>query len=172
MYLEAQEFEKAASLREKEKVLRHREEEMKREWRRTRARAPSRWARWTSSSSSPAGPASRCPSWRRRNRPSSPAWKTRCTGGSSARTTPWLRCPRHPPVAGRPQGRQAARRVVRVPRSHRRGQDRAGARARRVPLRRRERADPHRHVRVHGEVLGVPAARRPPGYVGYEEAAS
>src|SRR5207249_2408513 len=32
MYLEAQEFEKAASLREKEKILQHREEEMKREW--------------------------------------------------------------------------------------------------------------------------------------------
>src|SRR2546430_17296289 len=32
MYLEAQEFEKAASLREKEKILRHREEELKREW--------------------------------------------------------------------------------------------------------------------------------------------
>src|SRR5687768_14491542 len=32
MFLEAQEFEKAASLREKEKVLRAREEELKREW--------------------------------------------------------------------------------------------------------------------------------------------
>jgi ATP-dependent Clp protease ATP-binding subunit ClpC len=32
MYLEAQEFEKAAALREKEKLLRHREEELKREW--------------------------------------------------------------------------------------------------------------------------------------------
>ncbi len=32
MYLEAQEFEKAASLREKEKILRHRDEELKREW--------------------------------------------------------------------------------------------------------------------------------------------
>jgi len=32
MYLEAQEFEKAASLREKEKILRVREEEMKRDW--------------------------------------------------------------------------------------------------------------------------------------------
>jgi ATP-dependent Clp protease ATP-binding subunit ClpC len=32
MYLEAQEFEKAAALREKEKVLRAREEELKREW--------------------------------------------------------------------------------------------------------------------------------------------
>ncbi len=31
-YLEAQEFEKAASLREKDKILRHRQEEMKRDW--------------------------------------------------------------------------------------------------------------------------------------------
>jgi ATP-dependent Clp protease ATP-binding subunit ClpC len=38
MYLEAQEFEKAASLREKEKVLQHREEEMKREWDRTKGK--------------------------------------------------------------------------------------------------------------------------------------
>jgi ATP-dependent Clp protease ATP-binding subunit ClpC len=38
MYLEAQEFEKAASLREKEKVLRHREEEMKREWEKTKGK--------------------------------------------------------------------------------------------------------------------------------------
>jgi ATP-dependent Clp protease ATP-binding subunit ClpC len=38
MYLEAQEFEKAASLREKEKVLQHREEEMKREWERTKGK--------------------------------------------------------------------------------------------------------------------------------------
>src|SRR5262249_57485717 len=38
MYLEAQEFEKAASLREKEKILKHREEEMKREWERTKGK--------------------------------------------------------------------------------------------------------------------------------------
>jgi ATP-dependent Clp protease ATP-binding subunit ClpC len=38
MYLEAQEFEKAASLREKEKILQHREEEMKREWERTKGK--------------------------------------------------------------------------------------------------------------------------------------
>src|SRR5437879_13791745 len=38
MYLEAQEFEKAASLREKEKILRHRDEELKREWERNKGK--------------------------------------------------------------------------------------------------------------------------------------
>ena len=38
-------------------------------------------------------------------------------------------------------------------------QDRAGAHARRVPLRRRGRDDPGRHVGVHGEALRVPARR-------------
>jgi ATP-dependent Clp protease ATP-binding subunit ClpC len=40
MYLEAQEFEKAASLREKEKLLRTRDEEMKREWDRRKNKGP------------------------------------------------------------------------------------------------------------------------------------
>src|SRR5207247_412376 len=40
MYLEAQEFEKAASLREKEKLLRGRDEEMKREWDERKAKGP------------------------------------------------------------------------------------------------------------------------------------
>ena len=51
-------------------------------------------------------------------------------------------------------------RLVPVPRPDRRRQDRAGARARRVPVRRRARDGPHRHVRVHGEALGVAAGRR------------
>src|SRR3989442_15671752 len=38
MYLEAQEFEKSASLREKEKILRHRGEELKREWEKNRGK--------------------------------------------------------------------------------------------------------------------------------------
>jgi ATP-dependent Clp protease ATP-binding subunit ClpC len=41
MFLEAQEFEKAASLREKEKVLRGRDEELKREWEKNKGRQPS-----------------------------------------------------------------------------------------------------------------------------------
>ena len=40
MYLEAQEFEKAASLREKEKLLRGRDEDMKREWDKRKGRGP------------------------------------------------------------------------------------------------------------------------------------
>ena len=69
--------------------------------------------------------------------------------------------PGHPPLARRPQGRQAPGRLVRVPRPDRRRQDRAGPGARRVPVRRRERPDPGRHVGVHGEVLGLAAARAP-----------
>ncbi|MBI4012689.1 MAG: ATP-dependent Clp protease ATP-binding subunit, partial [Candidatus Rokubacteria bacterium] len=41
MFLEAQEFEKAASLREKEKVLRGRDEELKREWEKNKGRQTS-----------------------------------------------------------------------------------------------------------------------------------
>ncbi|MBI3455142.1 MAG: ATP-dependent Clp protease ATP-binding subunit [Candidatus Rokubacteria bacterium] len=41
MFLEAQEFEKAASLREKEKVLRGRDEDLKREWEKNKGRQPS-----------------------------------------------------------------------------------------------------------------------------------
>ncbi len=40
MYLEAQEFEKAASLREKEKLLRGRDDEMKREWDKRKGKGP------------------------------------------------------------------------------------------------------------------------------------
>ena len=40
MYLEAQEFEKAASLREKEKLLRGRDEEMKRDWDKRKGKGP------------------------------------------------------------------------------------------------------------------------------------
>ena len=51
----------------------------------------------------------------------------------------------------------------------RRRQDRAGARARRVPVRRRARDGAHRHERVPGEAHGRALIGAPPGYVGYEE---
>ena len=91
MYLEAQEFEKAASLREKEKVLRHRDEELKREWEKNKGKGTqsveeediefivSRWTGIPLRSS------------RRRSPRSSRGWKRRCTAGSSARTTRWRR---------------------------------------------------------------------------------
>jgi len=115
MYLEAQEFEKAASLREKEKLLRHREEELKREWEKTKGKGTQSVARTTSSISSPGGPAFRCRSSRKRSRPSSPAWRRPCTAGSSARRRGRRGLARHPPLARRPQGRQASGWLVRLP---------------------------------------------------------
>ena len=64
-----------------------------------------------------------------------------------------------PPLARRPEGPEAPDRLVRLPRPVGRRQDRAGAHARRVPVRRRGRDDPHRHVRVHGEARGLAPGR-------------
>ena len=64
-----------------------------------------------------------------------------------------------PPRARRDQGSEAPDRLVHLPRPLRRRQDRARPHAGRVPLRRRGRDDPDRHVGVHGEALRV-AARR------------
>ena len=55
------------------------------------------------------------------------------------------------PRARRAAGPQAPDRLVPVPRADRRGQDRAGAGARRVPVRRRARDGADRHERVPGE---------------------
>ena len=65
--------------------------------------------------------------------------------------------------AARPRraaGPEPADRLVHVPRPDRGRQDRADQGARRLPVRRRDGAGPHRHVRVHGEALGRPADRR------------
>ena len=70
---------------------------------------------------------------------------------------------RHPPVAQRPVRPQPADRQLPVPRPDRRGQDRAGPGAGRVPLRRRAVDGAHRHVGVHGEALGRPPGRGAPG---------
>ena len=61
------------------------------------------------------------------------------------------------------QGSEAADRLVHLLRPHGRRQDRAGARARQVPVRRLVRAHPRRHERVHGEVLRVAPDRRAAG---------
>ena len=66
---------------------------------------------------------------------------------------------RHPPFARRPEVAEASGRLVPVPGTDRRRQDRSRARAGRVPVRQREIADPLRHVRVHGEALGLEADR-------------
>ena len=58
------------------------------------------------------------------------------------------------------QDPEPAARQLHLPWTDRRRQDRAGTRARRIPVRRRARDDPHRHVRVSGEAHGVPVDRR------------
>ena len=64
------------------------------------------------------------------------------------------------PRPRRPQGPEAADRLLHLPGPDRRGQDRAGAGAGRVPVRRRGAHDPPRHVRVHGEAHRLAAGRR------------
>ena len=64
------------------------------------------------------------------------------------------------PRARRPAGPASADRLVHVPRADRRRQDRAHQGARRIPVRRRDGADPHRHVGIHGEAFGRAADRR------------
>ncbi len=66
---------------------------------------------------------------------------------------------RHPPLTRGPQEPDAAGRQLHLPGPDRRGQDRAGACARELPLRQRPCADPLRHVGVHGEAFGIEAHR-------------
>jgi ATP-dependent Clp protease ATP-binding subunit ClpB len=70
---------------------------------------------------------------------------------------------RHPPRARRAAGSEPAARQLHLPRPDRRRQDRAGPRARRVPVRRRAGDDPHRHVGVPGEAHRLAADRRAAG---------
>src|SRR5213082_1953235 len=72
----------------------------------------------------------------------------------------------HPPQSRGTQGSQAADRVVHLLRADRRRQDRARPRAGAVPVRGLERADPGRHVGVHGEVLRQPPDRGASGLRG------
>ena len=67
---------------------------------------------------------------------------------------------RHPPLARRALRSEPAARQLHLPRSDRRRQDRAGAGAGAVPLRRRSGDGAHRHVRVHGAALRQPPDRR------------
>ena len=61
------------------------------------------------------------------------------------------------------QDPQSADRIVHVPGTDRRRQDRAHQGAGRVPVRRRDRAHPHRHVGIHGKALGGAVDRRAAG---------
>ena len=73
------------------------------------------------------------------------------------------RVQRHSPRPCRAPGCRAAHRLLPVPRADRRRQDRADQGSGRVPVRRRDRDGPHRHVRIHGEARRRPPYRRATG---------
>ncbi len=67
------------------------------------------------------------------------------------------------PFARRPAGPEPADGLVHVPGADRRRQDRADQGAGRISVQRRDRDGPPRHVRIHGEALGLAADRRASG---------
>ena len=85
--IEGQEFEKAASLRDKERKLTQKKRELEEQWRDARSRPSSpRSARKRSPTSSRCGRASRSSSSPRPSPSGSSAWRRSCTSASSART--------------------------------------------------------------------------------------
>ena len=72
----------------------------------------------------------------------------------------------HPPQPGGHRRPRPAHRLLPVPGPHRRGQDRAGQDPGRGPVRQREEHGAHRHDRVYGEILRLPAHRRASGICG------
>ena len=158
--IEAQEFEKAANLRDKERRLTQKKRELAEQWE--------------------AGESTERPVDRRggdrRHRldvdryPGVQADRGRdrqadADGGRApqARDRPAPgdrgRLEGDPPLARGSEGPEAPDRLVHLPRPLGRRQDRARADARRVPVRRRGHDDPDRHVRVHGEARRLAAGR-------------
>ena len=158
--IENQEFEKAASLRDKERKLTQKKRELEEQWRNQEpseqpqigedeiADIVSMWTgipvfKLTEAESQKLDPHG--------------------GGAAQARHRPGRgdrrRLQGDPPRARRDQGPEAADRLVHLPRPVGRRQDRARPHARRVPVRRRGGDDPDRHVRVHGEARRL-AARR------------
>ena len=72
----------------------------------------------------------------------------------------------HPAQPGRPEGPQPPHRQLHLPGSYRRGKDAAGQGTGAIPLRYRRCPDPHRHERVHGEILREPPDRCASGLRG------
>jgi ATP-dependent Clp protease ATP-binding subunit ClpC len=167
--IEAQEFEKAANLRDKERRLTNKKRELEDAWESGEGGERPRSARRRSPTSSRCGPASRSSSSPR------PRREAHAHGGRAPQA-------RHRPAPGDRDDLQGdpalARglkdpkrpdRLVRLPRAVGRRQDRAGAHAGRVPLRRRGGDDPidmSEYMEKHAVSRLVGS---PPGYVGYDE---
>ena len=159
--IENQEFEKAASLRDKERKLTQKKRELEEQWR-SSAEAEEQpeigeeeiadiVSMWTGI---PVFKLTEAESARLVRMEEELHKRARRPAGGDRR-----RLEVDPPRARRDQGPEAADRLVHLPRPVGRRQDRARAHARRVPVRRRGRDDQARHVGVHGEALRVPARR-------------
>ena len=158
--IENQEFEKAASLRDKERKLTQKKRELEEQWRSEEQTEQPEIGKeeiadivsmWTG-----------IPVFELTEAESAAA-RPHGGGAAQARHRPGRRDHRRvegdPPRTRRHQGPEAPDRLVHLPRPVGRGEDGARPHARRVPVRRRGRDDPDRHVGVHGEARRVPARR-------------
>ena len=159
--IEAQEFEKAASLRDKERKLTQKKRELEERLAQLRIRGGAARGRRGGDRRHRLDVDGHPGLQADRGRVRAP--RAHGGGAAQARDRPGGGDRRgrqvDPPRPRGHQGPEAADRLVHLPRPVRRRQDRARAHARRVPLRRRGRDDPGRHVGVHGEALRVPARR-------------
>ena len=158
--IENQEFEKAASLRDKERKLTQKKRELEEQWRAEEQTEQPEIGEeeiadivsmWTGHPGVQA------------HRGRVAAARPHGRGAAQARDRPGRgdhrRLQGDSPCPRRDQGSEAADRLVHLPRAVRRREDRARPHARRVPVRRRGRDDPDRHVGVHGEARRVPPRR-------------
>ena len=159
--INSQEYEEAATLRESEAAARSQVDELRSEW---QASISNRAAQGRRGRDRPGrGDVDRHPGHAHRR------------GGVGAAAPHGGRAPQpgHRPAGGhrdrlegrspgarRPEGSQAADRLVRLPGAHRRRQDRAGEGPGRVHVRQRGRAHQDRHERVHGATQRRPTRRR------------
>ena len=158
--IEAQEFEKAANLRDQERKLTNKKRELEESWKdrgRRRAAVDRRGGDRGHRLHVDGDPGLQA--HRGRVAEAHPHGGGAAQAGHRPGHRHRGRVQGDPPRTRGDQGPEAADRLVHLPGPVGRRQDRAGAHAGRVPVRRRERDDPGRHVGVHGEARRVPARR-------------
>ena len=160
-----QDFEKAAHLRDQADKLKKKKETITREWRETAKEIDGVVDEEVIAevvSKMTGVPLTRLDD--RRNRTAAHDGRRACRRRSSASTRRSSAIAKAvPQEPGRSEGPQAAHRQLHLRRAHRRRQNAARQGPRRVHVRRRERPDADRHVRVHGEAQRLAADRRSAG---------
>ena len=156
--IETQDFEKAASLRDRERKLLNQRHELEEKWRESDENSEISigedeiaevTAMWTGI---PVTKLTEAETHRLLQDGRAAAQARRGPGRAGEG-----RVPRHPPLARRSQRPAPSGRLVHLPGPVGRGQDRTRPHAGRVPVRRRGGAHPGGHVGVHGEARGQPS---------------